>query len=173
MRGRAELCVDIKQIREIISVYKVLKLEQIYRVMKDKEIRIKKMIVSLLQRNEMMFVFDDICSSTNNWTKDIDRGIITAFWILLDFWDDVIFNDMASFPAKIEFMTQEDTFDIIVAEKGQENLINSFYIKRSDPTVRYLVVVDDTRQMKKIKFDGIAAFCAVDQNGCVKYYKGD
>lgn len=173
MRGRAELCVDIKQIREIISVYKVLKLEQVYRVMKDKEIRIKKMIVSLLQRNEMMFVFDDICSSTNNWSKDIDKGIITAFWILLDFWDDVIFNDVASFPAKIEFMTQEDTFDIIVAEKGQESLINSFYSKRSDPTVRYLVVVDDARQMKKIKFDGIAAFCMVDSNGCVKYYEGD
>ena len=92
---------------------------------------------------------------------------------MLDFWDDVIFNDTASFPAKIEFMTQEDTFDIIVAEKGQESLINSFYSKRSDPTVRYLVVVDDARQMKKIKFDGIAAFCMVDSNGCVKYYEGD
>lgn len=173
MKGRAELCEDIKQIREIVSEYKVLKLEQIYKVMNNKDERIKKMVLSLMRKNEMIFIHDDMCSSTDNWTKNYDRATVTAFWILLDFWEDVMFNNAASFPAKIEFITPEDNFDIIVVDKGQENLMNSFYCKKHDSDTMHLVAVEDIKQMNKLNFEGIAAFCIVEDGGHIKYYRNE
>lgn len=42
MRGRDELCEDIKNLRELISTYKVLKLEQIIKTIGKKEAKAAK-----------------------------------------------------------------------------------------------------------------------------------
>ena len=120
-----------------------------------------------------MFVFDDICSVYEKWTKYFDRGMITAFWILLDFWEKAIFNSTASYPAKIDFITEDDYFDIIVAERGQEKMLNVFYSKVHDPTIKHLVAVESEEQMARLNFKGISAFCIVDNEGYVSYYRNE
>lgn len=173
MKGREELYGDIKQIREIISDYKVLKIEQIYKTIRNKEPRIKKTILTLMKNDGIIFISDDMCSSTDNWVKNFDRAVITAFWILLDFWDEVLFNNAAAFPAKIDFITSDESFDIIVAEKGQEKMLNVFYGKTRDATIKHLVAVEDEEQMTKLVFEGISAFCIVEDDGKVSYYRNE
>lgn len=173
MRGREELCEDIKNIREIMSIYKVLKLEQLYKALGDKEPKVKKSIITLMKNSNTIYVFDDMCSATDDWIKNLDKGMIKAFWILLDFWDEVLFNNAATFPAKIDFITQEDSFDIIVAEKGQEKMLNVFYGKTRDATIKHLVAVEDEEQMMKLNFEGISAFCIVGDDGSVSYYRNE
>ena len=173
MRNRDELVKEANELIKLISTYKVLKIEQVLRSIRKTEKSVKKSIVNLLQRQNRIYVFDDICSSTEQWTKDFDKGLIKAFWILLDFWDDIIFNDIASFPAKIDFITPDNNFDIIVAEKGHEKMLNVFYERVRDATLKHLVAVEDEEQMTKLTFDGIAAFCIVGNDGKVSYYRNE
>ena len=173
MRNREDLVIEANELIEVISTYKVLKLEQIMRSIRNKEQNVKKSIVRLLQRQDRIYIFDDICSVQEKWTACFDKGIITAFWILLDFWDEIIFNSTATFPAKIDFITEEDSFDIIVAEKGQEKMLNVFYGKVHDETIKHLVAVEDEEQMTKLTFDGISAFCIVSKEGKVSYYRNE
>lgn len=173
MRNREELVTEANELIEIISTYKVLKFEQILKSIRNKELNVKKSIVKLLERQDRIYVFDNICSVEEKWTKCFDKGIITAFWVLLDFWDEIIFNSIATYPAKIDFITQEDSFDIIVAERGQEKMLNVFYGKVRDETLKHLVVVEDEEQMTKLTFDGISAFCIVGNDGQVSYYRNE
>ena len=107
------------------------------------------------------------------WTKNFDKSLITAFWVLLDFWDEVVFNNTAAYPAKIDFITSSDSFDIIVAEKGQENMLNVFYGTVRDEPIKHLVAVEDEEQMTKLTFNGISAFCIVGKDGNVSYYRNE
>ena len=173
MRNRDELVEEANELIKLISTYKVLKLEQVLRSIRNTEKSVKKSIVNLLHKQNRLYIFDDICSVTEQWTKDFDKGLIKAFWILLDFWDDIIFNDTASFPAKIDFITPDDNFDIIVAEKGHEKMLNVFYERVRDATLKHLVAVEDEEQMTKLTFEGIAAFCIVGNDGRVSYYRNE
>jgi hypothetical protein len=173
LRSREDLVTEANELIEIISTYKVLKFEQILRSIRNKEQSVKKSIIKLLERQDRIYIFDNICSVEEKWTKCFDKGIITAFWVLLDFWDDIIFNSTATYPAKIDFITQEDSFDIIVAERGQEKMLNVFYGKVRDETTKHLVVVEDEEQMTRLTFDGISAFCIVSNDGRVNYYRNE
>jgi len=173
LRNREELVTEANGLLELISTYKVLKVEQILRTINKKEHSVRKSIIRLLECQNRIYIFDDICSVLEEWTKCFDKSIITAFWILLDFWDDVIFNTTATFPAKIDFITQDDSFDIIVAEKGQEKMLNVFYAKARDSTIKHLVAVEDEEQMIKLTFEGISAFCIVRSDGRVSYYRNE
>ena len=171
MKTREAVIKEAKELLEVITTYKVLKLEQLYAIIKNKDNTVKQSIIRLLERRDRIFIHNDIVSVKENWTNDFDKGLITAFWILLDFWDDVLFNTIAGFPAKIEFITSDDAYDIIVAEKGQENMLNTFFNKIQDNTIRHLVVVHDEEQMYKLNFPGIAVFCIVSENGNISYYQ--
>ena len=171
MRTREEMVTDAIGVIELMSIYKVLKLDQIMKTIRNKKDTVKKSIIRLLQRQDRIFVYDDICSVQETWTKNFDKSLITAFWVLLDFWDEVVFNNTAAYPAKIDFITSSDSFDIIVAEKGQENMLNVFYGKVRDETIKHLVAVEDEEQMTKLTFDGISAFCIVGKDGNVSYYR--
>lgn len=162
---------DAKKVLELITTYKVLKLEQLYRVISNKEKHIQQSIIRLLEREERVYIYDDVASSTEKWSKCFDKGLITAFWILIDFWDDVLFNGVSVFPAKIDFITHDDAYDIIVAEKGQAKVLNNFYKHHVNNTIKHLVVVDNEEQMCKLDFPGIAAFCIVDDYGNISYYQ--
>lgn len=171
MRTREAVIKDAKELLEIITTYKVLKLEQLYAAIRGKEKSVKQAIIRLLDRENRIYIHDDIVSVKEKWSKDFDKGIITAFWILLDFWDDILFNTTAGFPAKIEFITADDAYDIIIAEKGQENLLNTFFKKHQDNTIKHLVVVENEEQMYKLNFPGIAVFCIVSDDGSISYYQ--
>ena len=171
LRTREMLIKEAKEILEIISTYKVLKLEQLYSVIQNKELSVKQSIIRILEREKRIFIYDDIASSKEKWTDDFDKGLIIAFWILIDFWNEMLFNTIANFPKKLEFITKDDAYDVIVAEKGDENLINNFFKNYTDNTFKHLVIVQDESQMDKLIFPGIEAFCIVDESGTINYYK--
>lgn len=171
MTSRETVTGDALKLLDIITTYKVLKLEQLIAVIKDKKENVRRTIIKLLERTDRIFIKDDLVSSTENLTKNYDRGIIIAFWVLLDFQSEWVFHTTSVFPAKIEFITENGLFDIIVAEKGQENLLNIFFNKHSENSVKHFVVVESEDQMNKIEFPGIKCFCMVNENGKVDYYQ--
>ena len=156
--------VKIKERNPFISLIKPEQVSELTGKIKSSPIKISSGKFYSVQ----LEVFD--VKSIQNYNSSA-KGIITAFWILLDFWDDVLFSTVATFPAKIEFITSKDAYDIIVVEKGQENMINIFFNKFQNNTIRHLVVVQDETQMYKLNFPGIEAYCIVNENGDTSYYQ--
>ena len=148
MRTREAVIQDAKELLEIITTYKVLKLEQLIKVMGDKDQSAKQSVIRLLEREDRLFIHDSMASAEEKWSKSIDRGMIAAFWVLLDFWQEVLYHTTAGFPAKIEFITTDDAYDIIIAEQGMEHVLSTFFHKHRDEAVKHLVVVENMEQMR-------------------------
>ena len=61
MRTREEMVTDAIGVIELMSIYKVLKLNQIVETIPNKKSTVKKSIIRFLQRQDQIFVYDDIC----------------------------------------------------------------------------------------------------------------
>ena len=170
MKTREAVIQDAKELLEIITTYKVLRPEQLTAVMKNKSQSAQQTVIRLLEREDRIFIRNDIVSTEENWSKNFDRGLIAAFWVLLDFWEEVLYHTTAGFPAKIEFITADNAYDIIIVEDGQTKILNTFYSKYPS-TVQHLVVVKNEEQMYEVSFPGIAAFCMVGDDGTISYYQ--
>lgn len=171
LNTRADVVEDVIKLLEIITTYKVLKLEQLYYAIKKKEYHVKQAIIKKLEKQDRIFIKEGIVSSEEKWTKKYDPSVITAFWVLLDFWEEVLFNTSARFPAKIEFITNDDAYDIIVVEQGQENMFNAFFNKLQHKSIRHIIAVESFEQMDKLKIPDDSVFCIVKENGSVSYYR--
>ena len=171
LRGRDELQSDKKKMREIISEYKALKLEQVKRVLKYKEPRLINSIITMMGRDNTLYIHDDICSTKEDWRYCYDPDIIKAFWLILDLWDDIKFHMTIEYPGRIRFMTEKDTYDVIVAHKGEEEVINMYYKNFSDKSVKCIIVVDNLDQMTDFNFGNIFAYCIISEDGKVIYYR--
>ena len=78
-------------------------------------------------------------------------SILSAFWVLLDFREDITYHTASDFPVALTFCTQSDAY------------------KEDSP--RRIAVVDDVGQIPLLHFPGIAAFCTVTPDGKVQYYR--
>lgn len=170
MRTREAVIQDAKELLEIITTYKVLKLEQLIKVMGDKDQSAKQSVIRLLEKEDRLFIHDSMASAEEKWSKSFDRGMIAAFWVLLDFWQEVLYHTTAGFPAKIEFITTDDAYDIIIAEQGMERVLSTFFHKHRDEAVKHLIVIKNMEQMYRLFCPGIV-FCMVEDSGSVSYYQ--
>lgn len=173
LRGRDELQSDKKRMRQIISEYKVLKLEQFKKVLKNLDSGRINSIIKFMIRDNTLYIHDDICSAKEDWKHSYDPDLVKAFWILVDFWDSIRFNSIADYPAKLKFITDNDTYDVIVAHKGKEKIINMFYNNFSDGNVKHIIVVDSKECMVDFDFGNIFAYCIVSDDGEISYYRNE
>lgn len=173
LRGRDELRSDKKKMREIISEYKALKLEQFKQVLKYKEPRLVNAIITMMVSDNTLYIHDDICCTEEDWKHYYDPDMIKAFWLLLDLWDDIKFHTTTEYPGKIRFMTSKDTYDIVVVHKGEEGIVNMYYKNFSDGNVKQIVIVDSVAQMSDVHFESIFAYCLVSEEGKVSYYRNE
>ena len=172
VRGREELSKDKKKMREIMSEYKVITEKQFIKALNGVDPKHKKTIITYMLSDNTMYRFGEMFSSEENWQEVYDGDLIKAFWVMLDFWEKVRYNCVREYPSKLLFATDNgDTYDVIVANKGDENVINMFYMNFGDEDTKHFVIVEDKEQIKKLNFEGIKAFCIVDDDGNVDYYR--
>lgn len=173
LRGAEEHYADVKKMREFISEYKTVKIEQFDKYLYDKEQRIKNIIRRRLVSQDLMFVVDGMCSVKPDWQHYYDRAMIKALWVMLDFCEEIDYNSPQEYPTKIRFSKNGEVFDVCVAERGTESELNVYYKNFANETHNYLVVVDEQSQMSKLTFNGIVAFCIVGEDGNVDYYRNE
>jgi len=173
LRGIEELHDDIKRMREFMSEYKVVKLEQFDKYLYSKEPRIKKAIRTQMVLRDAMFIKDGMCTVKADWQHYYDSGLIKALWVMLDFCNESEYDSSAEYPAKLKFAKNGEVFEVCVAEKGNENILNTYYNNYLDEPSNFLVVVEDKSQMSELTFDGIVAFCIVSEDGEVEYYRNE
>lgn len=98
-------------------------------------------------------------------------SILSAFWVLLDFREDITYHTASDFPVTLTFYTQSDAYDVIHIPEEKEILMNHALSAYKEDSPRRIAVVDNAGQIPLLDFPGIAAFCTVTPDGKVQYYR--
>lgn len=98
-------------------------------------------------------------------------SILSAFWVLLDFREDITYHTASDFPVTLTFYTQSDAYDVIHIPDEKEILMNHALFAYKEDSPRRIAVVDNARQIPLLDFPGITAFCTVMPGGKVQYYR--
>lgn len=98
-------------------------------------------------------------------------SILSAFWVLLDFREDITYHTVSDFPVTLTFYTQSDAYDVIHIPEEKEILMNHALSAYKEDSPRRIAVVDNAGQIPLLDFPGITAFCTVTPDGKVQYYR--
>lgn len=173
MRTRDDL-TEAKEVVRVLSLYGALLFQQILALFPGRAETVRNMIARMIKQKRLFYI-EDCCAVAISPEKQLDAGMVSAFWVLLDFLDQVDFHIASDFPIAISFFTEAgDAYDIISIAPGQENTMNHalWYVKGEDLPKR-LVVVDNPDQIPKLNITNVAGFCTVSSDGEVSYFHID
>ncbi len=173
MRTRDDL-TEAKEVVRVLSLYGALLFQQILALFPGRAETVRNMIARMVKQKRL-FYLQDSCAVAISPERELDAAMVSAFWVLLDFLDQVDFHTSSDFPVAISLFTEGgDAYDIITIAPGQENTMNHalWYVKGEDLPKR-LVVVEDPEQIPKLKISNVAGFCTVASDGEVSYYHID
>lgn len=161
---------EAKEIIRVITLYKTLVSEQVYRLFPGKENSIKKLLSILIRQGRIFYdTTANRLSANQECNAAPDMGMIAAFWVLLDFIDRAEYHTASDFPVKISFFCEEELYEIIYIPLGQELLLTHALCGKED--ARRIILVESPEQIETIHMPGIVGFCSVDQSGATHYYK--
>lgn len=155
-----------------ISMYRCLTKGQVYGLYPGKYAIIKNLLSYFEKQGRIVREGIYYCD-TKESLKELDRDLLAAVWVLVDFMDRVEYHAVANYPAKIVFCADGEIYEIIHAGIGKEALIS--YIvseqKNSEDTTKFLVLVDRPEQIDELQTDNAAGYCTVSPDGKVQYYR--
>jgi hypothetical protein len=171
LKTREALYRETSEIMRVMSVYKTLKYNQIIRVFPEK-IDVVKSIISRMIKEKRIFYNkeSDTLSYDSNAGESPNNGLITAFWVLIDFFDGVEYHSPSEYPAQIAFFMNSELYEIIYAEYGKENIVSYALSPKNRNKTNRIVVIDEEKQITKINAENIFCFCVVNVDGGVEYY---
>ena len=171
MKTRAELYGHeaVGLLRDI-TMYRVLEKEQLLRLYPGKRGKIENLLAYLTKQGRIFFVDGRYCASLD-CAEQMDRGLLAAVWVLIDFIEQVEFHSVSDFPAKIIFFAEGEVYEIIYVEQGKETIISHLLsIPREEPS-KYIVLVEDLSQLQKLELPPVNGFCTVSPDGEVHYFQ--
>ena len=100
----------------------------------------------------------------------LDRALVRAVWVLLDFIQRADYHAPADFPVKLVFFADGELYEVACVEDGQEALV-CHALRGNKGGSRRIILVDSPAQIAKIDCPGISGFCTVEENGQTHYFK--
>ena len=155
-----------------VSMYRCLTKEQIYGLYPGKYTVIKNLLSYMEKQGRIVRVGRYYCDSQES-IKELDRSLLAAVWVLVDFMEQVEYHATARYPAKIVFCADGEVYEIIHAGVGKEALVSYITLEREkdeNPT-KYLVLVDRPEQIEELQTDNAIGYCTVAPDGKVQYYR--
>ena len=163
--------VEAASILRDLSMYKVLTREQLMRLYPGKERKVEKLLPYLKKQYRIWEIDGFYCTSPDA-AKEIDRGLFSAVWVLIDFIDQVSFHAASpEYPAKLVFYVEGEIYEVMYAGEGREALVNYLRLSPNQSNTNYLVLVDKPEQIKELNFPNNCGFCTVSPTGEVEYYQ--
>ncbi len=132
-----------------------------------------RLINNLVKQNRIYIDKDKkMISSTEKGLYDFDISLINCFWVLLDFIDDISFHSISDYPSKIIFFTGDEVYDILHIPEQQENLIQQLTLRQDlQYDNKKIIVLEKEEQINKLSIPLTLAYCTVNENGEISYYK--
>lgn len=160
------------ELLRFVTTYHTLLYEQVLRLFPKNRESIKSLITSLVKQGRIIHDKEKglLCDTAES-ASNPDYGMISAFWVLLDFKSAVVYHTNGDFPIKLNFFSKDEWYEILYIPPEQEYLINHVMESQSADQVKRIVVLENEKQAGKITIGNIAAFCLVDSSsGIVSYY---
>jgi len=171
LKTREALYKETTEIMRVMAAYKTLKYHQILRLYPDKPEIVRNIISKLIQQKRIVYSDDnDILSYGDDNKQNYNRGLISAFWVLIDFIDEAEYHSPSEYPAQIAFFMNNEFYEIIYAEPEKEILINHILSANKKEQSHKIIVVENEKQIHKITAEDIVCFCIIDENGNIEYY---
>lgn len=161
----------LSEIIRIISMYQVLSFKQLLGTFPELGVNKLQTILKQLQKSGRIIFEQDTGLVFCSKDCSFNASTFAAYWILLDFISDITYHTISEFPVSLTFYTYTDCYDVIHVPEEKEILINHALSTYDTEAPKRLVVVDNTEQISHLHFPGIAAFCMVDSDGKVRYFK--
>ena len=73
-------------------------------------------------------------------------------------------------PAKLVFFADGEVYEVVYVTPGKEALLQHA-LAAEDDSGRRLVIIEEEDQMQHLHIPHIAAYCMVDDQGCVQYFR--
>ncbi|SHO45224.1 DUF5697 family protein [Anaerocolumna xylanovorans] len=161
---------EAKEIVRVITLYKTLTSEQVYRLFPGKESSIKNLLSVLIRQGRFFYnPTTGRLSANQECESNPDMGMIAAFWVLLDFIARVEYHTASDFPVKISFFCDGEMYEIIHVPYGQEILIGHAVSCKEE--ARRIILVESPEQIETLHIPGVSGFCTVGSDGSTCYYK--
>ena len=161
----------LSEITRLLSMYHALSLPQFGRLYPELTDRKLRLLLGRLEKaGRLAFVPD---RELVLYSKECvpNPSTLAAFWVLLDFREDVTYHTASDFPVALTFYTQSDAYDVIHIPEEKEMLMNHALSAYKEDSPHRIAVVDNAGQIPLLDFPGITAFCTVTPDGKVQYYR--
>lgn len=153
-----------------ISMYRVLTEGQLFRLYPGKQAAVRNLLGYLVRQGRIC-QRDGLYCAAPECAEDVDRGLLAAVWVLVDFIDRVEYHAVGEFPAKIIFIADGEVYEIVHAQPGKETLLAQIMGQQGDEASHYLVLVDDPEQIGGLELPHVCGYCTVSPEGEVQYYQ--
>lgn len=153
-----------------ITMYRVLTEEQLFRLYPGKQNKVRNLL-SYLTRQGRILHQEHYYAAASEALDEIDRWLLAAVWVLIDFIDQVEYHSTGDFPAKIIFFANNEVYEIIHVEAGKEAMISQVLAAYAENPSRYLLMVDNLEQIEQLDIPNTSGFCTVTLEGEVQYYQ--
>lgn len=158
-------------ILRLLSTYHNLTYEQMIRTFNRKPETIRTLISNLIKQGRIFYdSAKELLCDRENRAESPDYAMIAAYWVLLDFDKALVYHTCGEFPITITFFADDEEYEIIYVQQGQEELINHVLSKSKESDNR-LVIVSSPQQAQQIQIPNVIAFCIVEDDGKVNYYR--
>lgn len=160
------------ELKRLLGEYGVLEIRQIIKYFHYKEEKnVRNMLVYMArngqivtQKNRFVALGEKTLQDGPDWKR------INSFWALLEFIQTISYHIPVDYPAQIYFFSDDAEYEIIHVALGDENLINSIFARKEKNEVRYIVVVEEPRQLETLEIPGAQWFCTVGPDGSLEKY---
>ncbi len=157
------------QILQLLNVAACLEYAQLERMIDLKQTTLDTILTQMHKAGKLFRRGDRIAASEKLMTE-YNTSRCAAMWVFVDFIRRADYYTAGEFPAVVCFFADGAEYEIIQVEPGQEIMVNKAVSATVEPPNR-LVVITDTEQIGKLHIPNTAAYCTVDENGQVRYYK--
>lgn len=152
-----------------ITVYHCIRRDQLLRLYPGKESVIENLLRYLVKQQRIFYNTDRDCYGDVPDCRE-DRELTAALWVLLDFIEKVEYHSPDNMPAKLVFFADGEVYEVVYVGPGKEALLQHALAAEDDSGQR-LVIIEEEDQMQHLHIPHIAAYCMVDDQGCVQYFR--
>ena len=89
---------------------------------------------------------------------------------LLDFIEKVEYHSPDDTPVKLVFFADGEVYEVVYISPDKEAMLQHV-LTTEDDSGRRLVIIEEEAQMQRLHIPHTAAYCMVDQSGCVQYFR--
>jgi hypothetical protein len=167
---------ELHALKKLLGEYGVLEFAQIYAYFAYKDAEVIRGIMSYMTRNALIAADAGAqlaAASKAALANGPDRKLLASFWAMLQHDGEIEYHTRSEYPSQLYFFSGGREYEVVYVALGDENLINSIFSRIPESDTRYLVVVEEPKQLESLYLPRVEWFCTVEGGHVRQYIQED